>query len=291
MDLIEEKDHVPTRDNFPDHAFDALLKFAPVFGACDHTCEVQREEPLAAHGGRHLAVHDPLRESLDDRRLADAGLSHQARVVLRSPAQDLDDAADLVLPADAGVELSGGRELGQIPAVLREDALPRLLAFLARRLQVVPVLRRVLADRGQRLEVDLHGIDPERLHDLDADVILFQDQREQDVLRPDFLRAVAVRLFLRHIEDLLAARGESVLVHQGEVSALDVELGDHVADPGLRHQVLHEDPGGDAVRLADEAHQQMLRADVVLQALLRRLPCQFEYFLSVLRVIVFHPFS
>ncbi len=49
---------------------------------------------------------DALGEALDDRGLADAGLADQHRVVLRAAAEDLDDAADLVVAADDRVELA-----------------------------------------------------------------------------------------------------------------------------------------------------------------------------------------
>ena len=42
---------------------------------------------------RHVAVDDLLRQSLDDGRLADAGLADQHRVVLGAPAQHLQHAA------------------------------------------------------------------------------------------------------------------------------------------------------------------------------------------------------
>jgi hypothetical protein len=41
-------------------------------------------------------VDDPLRQALDDRGLADAGLAEQHGVVLRAAAEDLHDALDLV---------------------------------------------------------------------------------------------------------------------------------------------------------------------------------------------------
>ena len=57
----------------------------------------------------HLAVDDALREALDDRGLAHAGLADQHRVVLGAPLQDLDAAADLVVAADHRVELALAR--------------------------------------------------------------------------------------------------------------------------------------------------------------------------------------
>ena len=69
---------------------------------------------------------DPLREPLDDRRLADARLADQHRVVLRAAREDLDHAPDLLVAADHRVELPGLGRLGQVAAELRE----RLVAAL-----------------------------------------------------------------------------------------------------------------------------------------------------------------
>ena len=55
---------------------------------------------------RDVALDDPLGEPLDDRRLADARLADQHRVVLRAAREDLDHAADLVVAADHRVELA-----------------------------------------------------------------------------------------------------------------------------------------------------------------------------------------
>ena len=56
---------------------------------------------------------DPLREALDDRRLADAGLADQHRVVLGPAREHLDHAPDLLVAADHRVELP---RLGERPS-------------------------------------------------------------------------------------------------------------------------------------------------------------------------------
>ena len=73
-----------------------------------------------------VARDDALREPLDDRGLADAGLADQHRVVLRAAREDLDHAADLLVAADHRVELPGLGRLGQVAAELLE----RLVAAL-----------------------------------------------------------------------------------------------------------------------------------------------------------------
>jgi len=68
----------------------------------------------------HVPAHDVLRETLDDRRLADAGLADQHRVVLGAAGQHLHDPLDLLLATDHRVELALAGRLGEVPAELVE---------------------------------------------------------------------------------------------------------------------------------------------------------------------------
>ena len=73
---------------------------------------------LAAQRVGHVAGDDALREPLDDRGLADAGLADEHRVVLGTPGQHLHDAADLGVATDDRVELALAGRGGQVDAVL-----------------------------------------------------------------------------------------------------------------------------------------------------------------------------
>ena len=81
---------------------------------------VEREDGLVAQALGHVAAHDPLGEPLDDRRLADAGVADQHRVVLGLAREDLDHAADLRVAADHRVELAAARLGDEVAAVLLE---------------------------------------------------------------------------------------------------------------------------------------------------------------------------
>ena len=72
------------------------------------------------------AVDDPLRQPLDDRRLADAGVTDQNGVVLGAAREDLDHAADLLVASDHRVELAALGLGGQVAA----EFLQRLHAVL-----------------------------------------------------------------------------------------------------------------------------------------------------------------
>ena len=54
----------------------------------------------------HVAVDDPAGDALGDGGLADAGLAHENRVVLRAARKDLQHAADLLVTPDDRVEFS-----------------------------------------------------------------------------------------------------------------------------------------------------------------------------------------
>src|SRR5262249_57010921 len=98
----------------------ALLELAAVLRAGEAGAAVERPRAPVLQAFRDVAGDDALRESLDDRGLADAGLADQHRVVLRAAREDLDHAADLLVAADDRVELALLRRLGEVAAELRE---------------------------------------------------------------------------------------------------------------------------------------------------------------------------
>src|SRR5439155_11280948 len=96
------------------HGLEALLELAPVLRAGEQRADVERDDAAVAQRLGHVAGDDALGEALDDRRLADAGLADEHGVVLGAAAEDLDDAADLLVAADDRVELAvlgGEREV------------------------------------------------------------------------------------------------------------------------------------------------------------------------------------
>ena len=104
---------------------------------------------LSLQALRHVAVDDALRQALDDRGLADAGLADQHRIVLGAARQHLDGAADLLVAADHRIDLAVARGLGEVAGVFLERVIGVLGradiggAALAQRLdRGVEVLRR-----------------------------------------------------------------------------------------------------------------------------------------------------
>ena len=68
-----------------------------------------------------LSVGDPQGQALGDRRLADAGLADQSRVVLAPAAEDLDHLLDLGVTADHGVDPPDARLGGQVATEVVES--------------------------------------------------------------------------------------------------------------------------------------------------------------------------
>ena len=165
VQLVDEGDDLPVGAlDLLEHGLEALLELAPVLGAGDHRRQVEAEEPLAPEGLRDVAVDDPLGQALHHRRLADAGVADEHRVVLRATAQHLHDAADLTVPADDRVELAVPRGLGEVRPVLLER--------LARGIRV---LAGDLGTAAQVLELGLER------GGVALDGLLLQEGEEQDV--------------------------------------------------------------------------------------------------------------
>jgi hypothetical protein len=127
VQLVDEDDELALRvGELLEHRLEPLLELAAVLRAGEHRADVERHERLVAQRLGHVAVDDALREPLDDRRLADARLADEHRVVLRPAREHLDDAADLLVAADHRVELAAARALGEVG----REALQRLVLLL-----------------------------------------------------------------------------------------------------------------------------------------------------------------
>ena len=121
VQLVDEQDDLATRgSDFLEDGLEPLLELAAVLGTGHHGAQVQGNHPLVTEPLGHVPAHDALRQPLNDRRLADAGLTDQHRVVLGAPAEDLDDAPDLLVPSDHRVEQPAACGIGQVAAVLLE---------------------------------------------------------------------------------------------------------------------------------------------------------------------------
>lgn len=97
-------------------SLDALLIFALVLCTCHECTHVQTEE-LADKRCRNISASDPLSEPLSNSCLSYTRFTDQYRIVFRSPAQNSDDAPNLVVATDDGVELALLGQSGQIDRI------------------------------------------------------------------------------------------------------------------------------------------------------------------------------
>jgi len=118
VNLVDEDDGLPfvLRD-VVQHGLQTLFELTAVLCACEQRGHVERQHALALERLRHFAIDDALRETFDDRRLADARLTDQHRIVLGPALEDLNRTADFVVTADDRIELARARALGQIDRV------------------------------------------------------------------------------------------------------------------------------------------------------------------------------
>ena len=178
VQLVDEEDDLAgCRLDLVQHRFQPLLELAAVLRACEQRADVERPHALALQPFGDIACDDPLREPLGDRRLADARLADQHRVVLRATGEHLDRASYFLIPTDNRVELAALGERGEVAAVLLE-CLIRALGILGRDALSA-------ADARERLE-QLVARD--------------EVEREQQVLDRDVLVAERAHLVLRLVD-------------------------------------------------------------------------------------------
>lgn len=118
VQLVDEQDDVAAGADLLEHLLQALFEVTAVAGTGHQCAQVEGVELLVLQRLGDLALDDLLGQPLDDRRLTDAGLTDQDRVVLGTAGQHLHDPLDLFLAPDDRVELAFTRGLRQVAAEL-----------------------------------------------------------------------------------------------------------------------------------------------------------------------------
>ncbi len=132
---------------------------------------------------------------------------------------------------------------------------------------------------------DLVEVDPERLEDAGGDPLALADEAQEQVLRADVVVAEPAGLVDGQLDDPLGARRQADLADDRAVAATDDEL-DGGPDLGQLDVHVLEDARGDALALADEAEEQVLRADVVVVEPLRLVLSQCQDLARAIRELV-----
>ena len=222
--------------------------------------EVERDHALVAQRLGDLALDDALGQALGDGGLADAGLADERRVVLRAAAEDLDDALDLVGPADDRVELVLARQRGEVAAVGVERGGLRLA--LGRGGLALG------AEQRRGLDAHLGGVDAQVREHARGDAFTLADEAEQQMLRADVVVVELARLFEGELDHALGARREDHLLLDGLAAPADDGL-DFLTDFRQVDTERLEDLGREALALGDDAEQDVLGPDVVVTEPLR----------------------
>ena len=121
VQLVDEEDDLAVRVlDLLEQGLEAVFELAAILGSGEHDGQVEGDDALVLQNLRHVAVHDAAGESFDDGGLADAGLADEHGVVLGAAREHLDDAANLFVAADDGIELAATGEVGQVLCIFLE---------------------------------------------------------------------------------------------------------------------------------------------------------------------------
>src|SRR4030095_3032091 len=135
--LVDEEYHVFGTADLVHHRLDALFELAPVFCACNHQRQIERDHASVPQQLRHIAACNLLSQTLSNSCLADSCSADQDRIVLCPSAKHLNHALDFIAPANYRIEFAFLCQIGQIAAKCAEcwclDVFLRwLAAFLVR---------------------------------------------------------------------------------------------------------------------------------------------------------------
>ncbi len=213
----------------------------------DNQRDVERQDSLVGQEVRNVAAEDLLREPLDDSRLADARLANQHRVVLRSPAEYLLDALDLVFAADERIEQVLHRRFRQVATELRQQR--RFLDALERRL---------LAE--QLSDVVAHALQPHPfLHqDGGGDRTLLAENSEQQMFRADVVVQQPIGFVGRKLQNAFRLGAERNLDRCRDLLPEHRASFDLLADVLEGEMRAREDAARQPLAFANQAKEKML---------------------------------
>ncbi len=247
VQLVDEHDDVRVLGELLHDRLQALLELAAVLRPRDDERDVQGEDALVGQEVRHVAEHDLLRKTFDNRRLADAGFADQDRVVLGPPAEHLLDALEFVVSADERIQLVLHRRFGQVAAELGEQR--RLLDARQRGL-LVEELDDVLA----------HRVQPHPLfhEDRRRHGPLLTENTEKEVLSPDVVVQQPIGLLGRKLQHVLRLGAERNFDGRGHLLAKDRPAFDLLSDVLEGEVRPRENATGEPFAFADQPEKKVL---------------------------------
>jgi len=168
-----------------------------------------------------VGIDDELGQAFDDSGLADASLAEEDGVVLGAPRQHLNDALDLVGPADDRVEFALAGQFGQVAA--QSCPGPESSTYSWRRPRSPPPLSgdsgMLCPSRFRTSSRTSSSFRPKFMSTWAATPSCFAQQAEQQVLGADVVVVEVARLLNRVFDDLLGPRGLGQLPHRDHLGA------------------------------------------------------------------------
>lgn len=149
VDLVDEQDREPAALERGEHGLEPLLEVASEPRAGEQRGRVQAVDLGALEERGNILLEQADGQSLGERRLADARVADEHRVVLAAAAEDLERALQLDGAADERIEQAGPGALGQVHGVGAERVALGLLALGASG-GGLPTARLLALRRGRR---------------------------------------------------------------------------------------------------------------------------------------------
>ena len=276
MDLVDEQNGAGIVLDLLHHGLEPLLEVAAIAGPGEQRAHVERKDGRVLQHLRHFAANDLAGQAFCDRRLADAWITDEQRIVLLAPAQHLNGTQHLGFAPDQRVDAAVACFLVEVHAVRVQRIRILLLlgpaAFVAAFLVDATHRSRLghASALGNAMAHVLHGIEARH-------VLLLQEERgmalalgedgDQDVGTRHLLAAGRLHMHDGAMHHALKAggRGRLGMPFDDQPLQLLVEVIRHAAA-----QRIHLDVAGahDGRRIAivQEREQQMLERCVLMIA-------------------------
>ena len=117
MDLVDEEYRLLVVFDLLHHLLEALLEIAAITRTCEQGAHIERKDRRIGEHFRHFVLDDLAGETFGDRRLADARIADEQRIVLVATAKDLDGAHDLGVATDQGIDAPFAGFLVEVHAI------------------------------------------------------------------------------------------------------------------------------------------------------------------------------
>ncbi len=277
MDFVDEHDRAGELLDLLDHLLEALFEIAAIARAGKQRAHVEGEDRRLGENFGHLAFDDTLGQAFGDRRLADAGIADEQRIVLLPAAEDLDGAADLRLAADQRVDATLARLLIEVDAIGFERIGLLLVLFApfdgrrivvdtahGARLRHAGTLGDAVADVVDRV-VAGHLL---LLQEIGGVALALGKDGNQHVGAGDLLAAGRLHMDDGALDDPLEAGGGfGILARAGrQIGQLRVDIFDQAAPQHVEIDVAGTHHRG-GVLIVDQRQQQMFQRGIFLMAL------------------------